>query len=92
MLSKTITIQGLTVQEFKQEFREMLRIEMQIFAKSFLKASDCEFLTRIQTAKLLQIDLSTLHRWTDEERLKPKKIGRRVYYDKSEIEKLLKSN
>ena len=93
MLSKTITIQGLSVQEFKQEMREMFRIEMQIFAKTFLKNSDCEFLNRKQAAQMLQIEISTLSRWAETGKLKPsKKIGRKVYYEKAAIENLLKSN
>jgi len=92
MLSKTITIQGLSVQEFKQEMREMLRIELQIFAKTFLKNSDCEFLNRKQTAQMLQIEVSTLSRWTESGKLNPKKVGRKLYYEKAEIEKLLKLN
>lgn len=92
MLSKTITIQGLSIQEFKQEMREMFRIELQIFAKSFLKNSECEFLNRKQTALMLQIEVSTLSRWTESGKLTPKKVGRKLYYEKSEIEKLLKLN
>ena len=90
MLSKTITIQGLTIQEFKQEMREMFRIELQIFAKTFLKNTDCEFLNRKQTALMLQIEVSTLSRWTESGKLTPKKVGRKLYYEKAEIEKLLK--
>ena len=93
MQSKTITIQGFTVQEFKKEMREMFKMELQIFSKTFLKNSECDFLTRKQTALLLQIDLSTLHRWTyDDKKIAVKKIGTRVYYEKAAIEKLLKSN
>lgn len=92
MSAKTINIQGISLQDLKQIFRETIRIELQIFGKSFLKNSDCDFLTRKQTAILLQIDLSTLYDWTKAEKLKSKKVGRRVYYLRADIENLLKSN
>lgn len=92
MSAKTINMQGISIQELKQILRDTIRIELQIFGKSFLKNSECDFLTRKQTAILLQIDLSTLYDWTKAGKLDCKKVGRRVYYLKVDIENLLKSN
>ena len=45
-----------------------------------------EFLTRAETAKLLQINLTTLWYWTKKGKLQSYGIGNRVYYKRSEIE------
>lgn len=44
-----------------------------------------DFLTREETAKLLKVSTTTLFLWNRDSILKAKKIGRRVYYSKSEV-------
>lgn len=46
-------------------------------------------LTKKETAKLLNVDLSTLWNWQQKGILKPFGIGGRVYYKFSDIEKAL---
>lgn len=51
------------------------------------KESDKEndLLTREETANLLKVSTTTLFLWNRDSILKAKKIGRRVYYSKSEV-------
>ena len=42
-------------------------------------------LTRTDTAKMLKVSLTTLHNWAKQGVLIPKKIGKRVYYDRKEV-------
>lgn len=44
-----------------------------------------QLLTREQTACLLDVDVSTLHLWNKKGKLKPRGLGNRVYYLRSEI-------
>ncbi len=48
-----------------------------------------EYLTRKQVSELLQVDLSTLHRWTKCGKLIAYGIGNRVYYKRTEVEQAL---
>jgi predicted DNA-binding transcriptional regulator AlpA len=48
-----------------------------------------QLLTRTQTAKLLQIDKSTLWHWTKAQKIISYGIGNRVFYKRSEIEQAL---
>ncbi|TWP29246.1 DNA-binding protein [Apibacter muscae] len=48
-----------------------------------------KIMTREQTAQLLDIDLSTLWRWTKKGRIKAHSIGDRVYYFLSDINRAL---
>lgn len=64
--------------ELKREVIE-LRNEKQ-------SSSSKELLTRQEVAKLLKIDLSTLHHWTKSGILIKYGIGKRVYYKQSEVE------
>lgn len=51
-----------------------------------------KYLTRKETAELLRISLVTLHEWGSSRKnyIKPRKIGSRVRFLKSEIDELMK--
>ncbi|OCK50651.1 hypothetical protein BA768_19450 [Chryseobacterium sp. CBo1] len=44
-----------------------------------------EFYTREETAKLLDVSLTTLFHWNNDGTLKNTKLGKRVYYSKIEV-------
>ena len=47
--------------------------------------SSDELMTRQEVANFLKIDLSTLHHWTKNGKLKSYGLGKRVYFKRSEI-------
>jgi excisionase family DNA binding protein len=51
-----------------------------------------ELLTRKQVAKLFDVSLTTLHNWNNNRILSTIKIGKKVRYRRSDIEKLLADN
>ncbi|MBT8269513.1 MAG: helix-turn-helix domain-containing protein, partial [Bacteroidia bacterium] len=48
-----------------------------------------DLLSRQEVARMLKIDLSTLHLWCKVGKLKKYGIGKRVYFKRSEIEEAL---
>ncbi len=48
-----------------------------------------QWLSRNDVAKMLSVNLSTIHRWTESKKLKSYGIGNRVYYRKDEVLKAL---
>lgn len=48
-----------------------------------------EILTRQEVAKLLKVNLSTIHNWCKKGKLKPYGIGNRVYFRRADIEECL---
>lgn len=48
-----------------------------------------ELLTRLETAKLLKVNISTIHNWTRNKKLIAYGIGNRVYYKRDEVLKSL---
>ncbi|MBP1840399.1 helix-turn-helix domain-containing protein [Formosa algae] len=50
------------------------------------KEEPAEFLSRQEVAKMLKIDLSSVHNWTKKSILVSYQIGGRVYYKRSEVE------
>ena len=54
-----------------------------------ITAESNDLLTRKDVASYFQIDLGTVHNWTNKGYLKSYGIGRRVYYKRSEVEDAL---
>lgn len=48
-----------------------------------------QYLTRSEVAKMLSVDLSTIHNWCVKKKLKPLGLGSRVYFLRSDIEEVL---
>ena len=69
--------------------RENVRAELENFKQNFKKFKDDDLVPRKEAARILNIDLSTLYDWTKDGKLIQHKIGRKVYYKRSENEKHL---
>ncbi|PWG06570.1 helix-turn-helix domain-containing protein [Polaribacter aquimarinus] len=56
------------------------------FKEHFEPKTPNQYLTRQEVSNLLSVDLSTVHNWSKRKILKPKQIGGRVLYLRSEVE------
>ncbi len=81
---------GTTPKELQQQINEGVKTQLQDFLKHYTPIQPKEYLTRSEVAKMLSIDLSTVHNWCKTKRLNPLGIGHRVYFLRSEIESSLK--
>lgn len=83
------------IQVSPSELTEMIRsavkadIEKAIEKLQFSSKEEPEFLSRRDTASLLQISLPGLHEWVKRGILKPRKIGNRTFFKYSEIVQVL---
>ncbi len=86
-----IAITQLTPQDLKQLIREVVQEELSIpYADSLSNTEVDRLNSREKTAKdILDVDLSTLHRWTQQGKVKAHAIGNRIYYKDSSIEEAL---
>ena len=79
------------INEFKKELTdtitESIKLQLNELNNNFHSKESDIYLTRKETAKMLSIDLSTLHLWTKKGQLLSRGIGNRVYYKRSDIEK-----
>ncbi len=86
MQKKQIVLNLLDQEWFEEHFRQIAitlnRLEQQ-------RAEQEKYLTRKEVAEMLQIDLSTLHLWQKRGILQPRRLGNRVYYLSSDIQKAL---
>ena len=81
-----IQLIGITPEQLQQAIIDGVQNQLNNFKESFEPKKPTEFLTRKETAELLNINLSTLHHWVKSKKIKAYGIGNRVYFKRSEIE------
>jgi hypothetical protein len=85
-----IAITQLTPQDLKQLIKEVVQQELSSLTDSLSNTEVNRLNSREKTAKdILDVDLSTLHRWTQQGKVKAHAIGNRIYYKDSSIEEAL---
>jgi len=85
-----IAITQLTPQDLKQLIKEVIQEELASYEESLGNTEVDRLNSRKKTAKdILDVDLSTLHRWTQQGKIIAHAIGNRIYYKDSSIEEAL---
>ena len=85
-----IAITQLTPQDLKQLIKEAIQEELASYEESLSNTEVDRLNSRKKTAKkIFDVNLSTLHRWAQQGRIKAHAIGNRIYYKDSSIEEAL---
>ena len=77
------------ISEIKNALIPQLRAEL---SKEFQPKQPTKYLTRAEVCEILQIDLSTLHRWRKSNIITAYGIENRVYFKRTEIDNLINKN
>ncbi|MCQ4139413.1 helix-turn-helix domain-containing protein [Chryseobacterium sp. EO14] len=88
MTNSAIQLMQIDLDSFGQFIQKLVREELEKHIPAQL--TEREFYTREETAKLLNVSLTTLFHWNNDGTLKNTKIGKRVYYSKDEVFSKLK--
>ena len=83
---KQIQFIQITPEQLQNAIIDGVKTQLQELKSHFQPKQPPEYLTRNEVAKILHIDLSSVHNWTKKSILKAYQIGGRVYYKRSEIE------
>jgi excisionase family DNA binding protein len=83
---KTIQLISVTPEQLQNAIIDGVKKQLDDLKKHFQPKSPNEYLTRQQVAKLLHVDLSTIHNLSVKGTLQKHQIGGRVLYRRSEIE------
>ncbi len=77
----------LSLQELEAIIRQAVATELKVvnMKTPTPKENLDEILTRTEVSKLLKISMTTLFHWHNQEILVNRKVGRRVYYKKSDV-------
>ena len=80
-----ILLSPISLPEFKEQLRELLRVEFQLSHTPKEKEESEELLNSSQTSKLLGVSKVTLHKWKLEGRVKSYRIGTRIRFKRVEV-------
>ncbi|WP_142785012.1 helix-turn-helix domain-containing protein [Changchengzhania lutea] len=79
----------VTPDELTEVIVKGVKHQLDELKKEFQPKQPTEYLTRNEVAKMLSIDLSTVHNWCKSKKLKPLGIGNRVYFRRVDVEAAL---
>lgn len=88
MTNSAIQLMQIDIESFGQFIQKLVREELEKVIP--MQSEEKGFYTREETAKLLNVSLTTLFHWNNDGTLKNTKIGKRVYYSKEEVFSKLK--
>lgn len=92
-MKNRILVYEVDPEEFKKEILDGVERLLTEFSKNFTPKEPVVWLSRKDLSELLGISLPTIHQWGKQGILKPYKIGNRVRYKQTDIERtLLDSN
>jgi len=76
----------VTPEQLQNAINEGVKTQLQDLKQHFQPKEPNEYLTRVEVAEMLSVDLSTIHNWKSKGVLKAHQIGGRVYYKRTEVE------
>lgn len=85
-MTQSTLIHNATPDEITSAVLKGVEAKLTELKKQFQPQQPTEYLTRNEVKELLKVDLSTIHNWTKNGKLKAYGIGNRVYYKRLEIE------
>tara|TARA_R110000868_G_scaffold405159_1_gene684165 strand:+ start:282 stop:554 length:273 start_codon:yes stop_codon:yes gene_type:complete len=86
---ESIQLLGISPEQLRTAISKDVKSQLDELKKSFEPKTPQELLTRSETAKLLKINLSTLHLWSVKGILNKYGLSGKVYYKRSEVESAL---
>lgn len=92
MVTKTIQIQEVTVDELADKVADKLLEKIKHYIDDLQSNENDVYLTRTETAAFLKINITTLWNWTNKGKVKSYGLGNRRYYNKKELIDVLKKN
>jgi len=87
---KSLQFVGYDPEIFQAEISAKLKSQLDDFLKHFIPKQPNEYLTRAEVAQMFNVDISSIANWQKSGKLKPRGIGARVYFLRSEIEESVK--
>ncbi|WP_026914218.1 helix-turn-helix domain-containing protein [Christiangramia portivictoriae] len=78
-----------TPEQLQESILKGVKNQLDELKKQYQPKEPEEYLSRAEVAKMLKVDISTVHNWSKSGRLKRFGIGNRVYYKRSEVERAI---
>lgn len=86
---KSIQFFQVTPEQFQDSILQGVKQQLQELKKEFQPKEPEEYLSRADVAKMLKVDISTIHNWGKSGKLTKHAIGNRIYFKRSEVERAI---
>jgi len=83
---QTVQFIQVTPEQLQDAIIEGVKTQLQDLKQHFQPKEPKQYLTRQEVAKMLSVDLSTVHNWTKKGILTANQIGGRVFYLRTDVE------
>ena len=88
-MSNVTQLHNATPEQITDAILKGVKQQLEELKKQYQPKEPEEYLSRSEVAKLLKVDISTIHNWGKAGKLKRHGLGNRVYYKRSEVEQAI---
>ena len=88
-MSNVTQLHHATPEQITDAILKGVKQQLEELKKQYQPKEPEEYLSRSEVAKLLKVDISTIHNWGKAGKLKRHGLGNRVYYKRSEVERAI---
>ncbi|MHA6278836.1 helix-turn-helix domain-containing protein [Salinimicrobium sp. CAU 1759] len=88
-MSNVTQLHNSTPEQLIDAILKGVKQQLEDLKKQYQPRNPEEYLSRSEVAKLLKVDISTIHNWGKAGKLKRHGLGNRVYYKRSEVEQAI---
>lgn len=78
-----------TPQQLQDAILQGVKHQLEELKKQYQPREPEEFLSRAEVAKMLKVDISTIHNWSKSGKLQKWAIGNRIYFKRSQLERAI---
>ncbi|WP_298527840.1 helix-turn-helix domain-containing protein [uncultured Christiangramia sp.] len=88
-MNNVTQVHHTTTEKLQESILNGIKSQLEKLKKEYQPKEPEEYLSRAEVAKMLKVDISTIHNWSKSGRLKRYGIGNRVYFKRSDIERAI---
>ncbi|MGM0931946.1 MAG: helix-turn-helix domain-containing protein [Bacteroidota bacterium] len=88
-MNNVTQLHNCTPEQLQEAILRGVKHQLEELKKQYQPKEPEEYLSRAEVAKLLKVDISTVHNWGKAGKIKRHGLGNRVYYKRSEIEQAI---
>ncbi|MDT0687833.1 helix-turn-helix domain-containing protein [Autumnicola psychrophila] len=82
-------LHNTTPKQLQDAILQGVKKQLEELKKQYQPKEPEEYLSRSEVAKMLKVDIMTVHNWSKKGKLKKHALGNRVYYKRSEVEQAI---
>ena len=88
-MTNVTQLHNTTPEQLQDAILQGVKQQLEDLKKHYQPKEPEEFLSRSEVAKMLKVDISTIHNWGKAGKIKRYGLGNRVYYKRSELERAI---